>query len=492
MDELIPICDATLGSLPSNVRIPRYNRNQLTAGIVHIGVGNFHRAHQAWYLHRLFEEGLEYEWAIIGAGVRDHDFVQREKLLAQDCLTTLVELAPAGISAEICGSMIGYAPVERGNVSLIAQMAEPAVRIISLTVTEGGYFADPTSGAFDRSHPDIVHDAANPETPRTAFGAIVAALKLRREHESGPFSVLSCDNLRGNGTVTRRTVVSLARMSDHGLADWIETHCSFPNSMVDCIVPATGAKAIELARGFGINDAVPVTHEDFRQWVIEDDFCAGRPDLSKAGVVFSNDVHAFEMMKLRILNGGHQIIAAAGDLLGFETIAEVMGSSSIRRLLDKVMVEEIIPHVSAVPGVTPEEYFKLIKRRFSNELIGDTTRRVAYDGSSRQPGFIVPSILDGLSSGVSVNGLALVSAIWARYCQGKREDGGTIEANDPNWSELKAVAERAKHNPVSWLEMGNYYGDISHHQGFADAFIMWLNNLNSKGLDGTISAYTDG
>ena len=267
-----------IGHLPATVAVPRYDRAAITPGILHIGIGNFHRAHQAWYLHRLFQQRLNMDWAIVGAGVRPYDEKMRLKMKAQDYLTTLIELDSEGISAEVCGSMIDYVPVAEGNGPLIERMADPAIRIVALTVTEGGYYIDPATNGFDATHPDIQHDAENPGIPKTAFGAIVAALRLRRDRGIGPFTGLCCDNLQGNGSILRQAVVSLGRLSDPELADWIDTNCSFPNSMVDCIVPATGPNELALAQGFGIDDAVPVTHERFRQWVMEDDFCAGRPD----------------------------------------------------------------------------------------------------------------------------------------------------------------------------------------------------------------------
>lgn len=280
-----------LANLPEGVSKPRYDRARLTPGIVHIGLGNFHRAHQAWYLHRLMQDSQAHDWAIIGAGVRANDSIMRQKLMDQDCLTTLIELDPAGTSAEVTGAMIDFLPVEDTNAGLIAAMADPAIRIVSLTVTEGGYYLDPVTGTFDPDHQDIQHDAANPDTPRTAFGAMVAALKIRRDAGHGPFTGQSCDNLQGNGDILRATVCGLAALSDPELAKWIAENATFPNSMVDCIVPATGEAEIALARTLGIADLAPVTHENFRQWVIEDNFCAGRPDYDKVGATFTNDVH---------------------------------------------------------------------------------------------------------------------------------------------------------------------------------------------------------
>ncbi|MDU9005141.1 mannitol dehydrogenase family protein [Sedimentitalea todarodis] len=492
MNELVPLSTATLNAMPDGVRLPGYDRQALTAGIVHIGLGNFHRAHQAWYLHRLFDLGLCHDWAILGAGVRPNDAVSRERLIAQDCLTTLIELDPTGMSAEVCGSMIGYLPVEDGNGALIRAMTDPAIRIVALTVTEGGYYVDAVTGAFDTTHPDIVHDASNPETPRTAFGAMVAALKQRRPSGAGPFTGQSCDNLQGNGTVLRQAVVGLARLTDPDLADWIDTNCSFPNAMVDCIVPATGPKELELVKSFGIADNAPVTHENFRQWVIEDDFCNGRPDWDKTGATFSDRVHDFETMKLRILNGGHQVIAVPGELLGIDSIAASMANPAIRGLLQKVMTEEVVQHVAPVPGFTAPEYLDLIDRRFSNPEIADTTRRVAFDGSSRQTGFVIPSIRDGLDTGASVTGLALVSALWARYCQGVREDGSKVEPNDPNWDALYQTAGEARTCPLAWLEMERYYGDLARENPFSNAFERWLTMLNTDGTEAAINAYLNG
>ncbi len=384
---LTKLSNDTLSNLPATILRPQYDRTKLKASIVHIGVGNFHRAHQAWYLHRLMQSGQAFDWAIVGAGVRSFDEIQRQKLEAQDYLTTLIELGRSGSSAEVIGAMIDYVQIEENNAALIKRMSSPDIRIVSLTVTEGGYYIDPATKGFDAKHPDILHDATNPDKPKTAFGAIVTALKFRRGAGIGPFTGLCCDNLQGNGDILRQTVVSLAQLSDPDLADWINSNCSFPNSMVDCIVPATGANELRLAKELGVDDAVPVTHEEFRQWVIEDDFCAGRPALERVGVTITTNVHDYEAMKIRLLNGGHQVIANVGELLGIQTIAECMKDAQTASLFDKVAREEIAPHVKPVPGKTPEEYVDLLTYRFGNPRIVDTTRRVAFDGSSRHPVF---------------------------------------------------------------------------------------------------------
>lgn len=488
--DIVALSEKTLSAISDEILRPVYDRSSLTPGIVHIGLGNFHRAHQAWYLHRLMQLDDSKDWAIIGAGVRPNDATQRSKLLEQDCLTTLIQLDPNGKTAEIVGSMIGYVPIETNNAQLIKQLAEPYIRIASLTVTEGGYYIDQSTNKFDSAHEDIIHDAQNPSEPRTAFGAMIEALKIRRANGAKPFTCMSCDNLQGNGDILRQTIVSLAQLSDPDLAQWITSNCAFPNSMVDCIVPATGEKELALVKTYNIDDAVPVTHENFRQWVLEDKFTGGRPDWARVGVTITDNVHDYEAMKLRILNGGHQIIANAGEVISINQIDQCMDNSFIKSFFRKVASTEIAPTVTPVPGMTPEAYVELIDRRFSNAEIIDTVRRVAFDGSSRHPAFLLPTILDVLKSEKSFEGLALAEAIWARMCQGEREDGSTIEANDPHWDSLKQLAQQSKDNPSVWLQP-NLYEELANHAKFSERFSYWLNKVWKDGTESAIQAYLD-
>ncbi|MES0827407.1 mannitol dehydrogenase family protein [Ruegeria sp. SCP11] len=478
-----------LGNLAKTVGIPKYQSKDLSPGIIHIGLGNFHRAHQAWYIHQLMQRGLAHDWAIIGAGVREYDARIRNRLIEQDCLTTLIELDPSGISAEVIGPMVDYLPIEANNAPLIRKMADPAIRIVSLTVTEGGYFLDANTGLFDPTHEDIRHDVENPAQPRTVFGAIVAALGQRRSQGLPPFTALSCDNLQGNGTILRNCVVSLARLSDPHLADWIERNGAFPNSMVDCIVPATTDQVIEQCRALGIEDRAPVSHENFRQWVIEDDFCAGRPALEKVGVTLTHDVRSYETMKLRILNGGHQLLANVGEILSVPTISSCMKHPDIFKFFAKVQAEEILPHVSSVPGTTPTEYLGLVEQRFSNTSIHDTTRRVAFDGSSRHPGFLLPSLRDALEADASIQGLALAEAFWCRMCAGHREDGSNIAENDPLWVELNTAALTAQDDPMAWIGQSKIYGDLGQNPQFSEAFSKWLTTIWQQGGRTAIAVY---
>ncbi len=489
---MISLNNDSLSRLPDSVIIPNYDRNSLTAGIVHIGVGNFHRAHLAWYLHRLMQNGQAYDWAIIGAGVREHDKIMRNKLLAQDCLTTLIELDPAGGQAtEVTGAMIDFLPVEPENQPLIDAMARPEIKIVSLTITEGGYYLDSTTGKLDCGHADILHDAAHPQTPKTAFGAIVAALKLRRERGITSFSCLCCDNLQANGAILRQTVVGLARLSDPELASWIDSQSAFPNSMVDCIVPATGRGELELAQRLGIDDAAPVTHEDFRQWVIEDSFCQGRPDWHLVGAEFSDHVHLHEAQKIRILNGGHQILANVAEVMGVTTISDAISHPLIYGFFHKVLTTEIIPHVTELDNMPVTNYLEVIEKRFANPKIIDTVRRVAFDGSARHAGFILPSIRDGLAKESQIAGLALVEALWARMCEGHRENGSVIDPNDPIWERLRNTASQARIRPLAWLEMDDIYGDLAKDKRFAPAFEQALHAIYTDGVAPTIQQYLE-
>lgn len=477
-------------TLPA-VFLPAYDRSRLTPGIVHIGLGNFHRAHQAVYLDDLFALGEGHDWAIIGAGVRAPDALMREALLAQDCLSTVIELDPAGRRARRIGAMVDFLPVEPGNAALIAAMSEPAIRIVSLTVTEGGYFMDAT-GRLDTAAPEIVADAARPQAPATAFGAILAALQARRAAGVPPFTVMSCDNLPGNGHVTRDVVVGLARLFDGEFADWIDAHVAFPNGMVDRITPATGERERAMAAAFGLDDPVPVTCEPFRQWVLEDDFPAGRPALEKVGVTFTRHVHAYETMKIRILNGGHAIIAYPAGLMDIEFVHEAMAEPLVVGFLDKLEAEEIVPIVPPVPDTDLGAYYSVIRERFANPEVADTVRRLCLDGSNRQPKFIVPSIRDNRAAGALPKGLILASALWCRYCAGVTDSGAAIAPNDPNWDLLTIRAQAAKTDPAAWLAMTDIYGDLGHDAELASAFAAALGALWEKDARAVLTDYLAG
>jgi mannitol 2-dehydrogenase len=458
-----------LDAISASTATPGYDRSALSAGIVHFGVGNFHRAHQAVYLDSLFNTGRDHGWAIIGAGVLPSDEKMRGSSQSgfSDHRRGTVGKPQC---ARVTGAMIDFLS-PNDPAAIIRTLADPAIRIVSLTITEGGYFIDPASGVFDAGNPEIMADGATPESPKTVFGVIVAGLKRRREAGIEPFTVMSCDNIPHNGVVARNAVAGLAKLSDPEFSHWIIDQVAFPNGMVDRITPATGDREREiLSRDFGIEDSWPVFCEDFTQWVLEDNFPAGRPALERVGVQFVPDVTPYEHMKIRILNGGHAIIAYPAGLLDIHFVHEAMEHPMIRSFLQKVEQEEIIPVVPPVPDTDLQEYFKKIEERFANPKIGDTIRRLCLDGSNRQPKFIIPSIADRLKAGEGVTGLALESALWCRYCYGTTESGKTIEPNDPSWDRLVSVAHAAKDDAMAWLKMEDIYGEVGRSAVFRKHF----------------------
>jgi mannitol 2-dehydrogenase len=488
----VKLSAATLSQVSKTAAVPAYRRDDLKAGIVHFGVGNFHRAHQAVYLDALFNLGESRDFALVGAGVRASDEEMRQKLLAQDLFTTVVEQEADSSVAHVTGAMIDF--LKPGDpAAIIARLADPAIRIVSMTITEGGYYIDPATQAFSATHPDIAADAANPAAPKTVFGLILAGLRARRAAGIAPFTVMSCDNIPGNGHVTQNAVVGLARLIEPAFADWVAANVAFPNGMVDRITPATSDRERKLlADNFGIEDAWPVFCEDFKQWVVEDHFPAGRPALEKVGVQFVDDVAPFELMKIRILNGGHATIAYPGALMDIHFVHEAMENDLIRRFLHKVEHDEIIPIVPPVPATVLEDYYQLIDRRFANPKIGDTIARLCLDGSNRQPKFILPSARDRLAQGRSVTGLALVSALWCRYCYGETDSGKPIAPNDESWDRLQNLARKAKADPKAWLTMDDIFGDLAQNPAYVDAFTSALRSLWSTGTKPTLEKYLAG
>jgi len=484
---------ANLANLPSGVAKPRYGRETLKAGILHIGVGNFHRAHQAVYLDDLFNAGKDRDWALIGAGIRAGDRTMREALEPQDWLTTVVELEPGANIARVTGAMVGFVPVNDDGSAIVDALDDPALRIVSLTVTEGGYCIDPATGSFNPEHPDIVHDAAHMHAPKGVFGVLLAALKRRRDNGQAPFTVMSCDNIPHNGQVARDAVAGLADLVDPALAAYVRERVAFPSSMVDRITPATtDRERAMLVERFGVKDNWPVFCEPFRQWVLEDNFPTGRPALENVGVTFTPDVAAFELMKLRILNGGHATIAYPAGLLGIHFVHDAMADPLVRGFLDKLETEEIIPCVPPVPGVDLREYYQLIARRFANPDVGDTIPRLAQDGSNRQPKFILPSTRDRLQAGADVTGLALESALWCRYCAGTTDTGEPFKLDDPNAGRLTSAALAAKDNPSSFLDLRDIFGDVADAPQFRSRFETSLNSLWRDGTRATLQRYLSG
>lgn len=485
-----PLSLSALDQLPQSVETPGYRRDDLSPGILHVGVGNFHRAHMGYYLDRLFELGESHDWALVGAGVRAGDSVMRARLERQDWLTTLIELDPKGLNARVIGSMIDFVDVDPQSV--IAAMTDPAIRILSLTITEGGYYVDAKTDGFDASHPDMVHDAAHPDEPKSVFGMILAALRQRRAAGLPPFTVMSCDNLPENGHVCARTVTELAQLSDPDLALWVRDNVAFPNSMVDCITPATSDRERALVRErFGISDDAVVVCEPFRQWVLEDNFPQGRPALERVGAEFVNDVSKHELMKLRILNGGHAAIAYPSALLGHHFVHEAMADPLITAWLSALESREIIPTLDPIEGVDFASYLDLIVSRFANPEIGDTIARLCQDGSNRQPKFILPTLADGLRGDGAIDGLAQEVAFWCRYCEGSDEAGNALPPNDDNHEMLRRLALASRQDPQAFLENRAVFGALSDNPRFCKSFAERLTLIHEHGVRAAIADYLE-
>ena len=488
----VQLARSALPALAQRLSVPLYDPAAITPGILHFGVGNFHRAHQAVYLDDLFNHGGDPSWGIIGTGVRPADRQMHDALAAQDWLTTVVAQEAAGSTARVTAAMVGFIPPGERR-AIVNRLADPAIRIVSMTVTEGGYYIDPATQAFDPTHPEIVADARAFDSAQTVFGLILLGLKRRRDIGIPPFTVMSCDNLPGNGHVARNAVTGLAALVYPELARWVEANVAFPNGMVDRITPATGDRERAIAADqFGVADAWPVFCEDFRQWVLEDEFPLGRPALEDVGVEFVADVAPWELMKIRILNGGHAAIAYPAGLLDIEFVHEAMAHDLVARFLDRVETTEILPVVPPVPSTDLDAYRRLVARRFANPKIGDTVRRLCLDGSNRQPKFILPTVRDRLAQGAPVDGLALVGALWCRYCHGATESGRPIEPNDPSWDRLVAQSARARENPAAWLEMRDIHGDLADHPVYAAAFSRALRDLWGDGTAATLARYLAG
>jgi len=478
-----------LARLPQAIFAPRYRQSDLSPGIVHFGVGNFHRAHQAVYLDDLFNAGQDRDWAIVGAGVMAAEKAGRERLAAQDWLTTVVEQDAGHLVARVTSVMVDFL-VPGESEAIIAKLADPAIRIVSMTITEGGYYIDAASGHFNPKHADIVGDSRDLAHPRTVFGLILAGLSRRRAEGTQPFTVMSCDNIPHNGKVTADAVLGLAELADPELAAWVRDNVAFPNGMVDRITPATTDRERQfLLDRFDLVDQWPVFCEPFKQWVLEDKFPAGRPALEDVGVTFVDDVSPWELMKIRILNGGHAAIAYPAALMDIHFVHEAMEEPLIRSFLAKLERDEIIPTVPPVPDTKLEDYFQLIERRFSNPTIGDTIPRLCQDGSNRQPKFILLAAAARLKSGKSVTGLSLVSALWCRFCAGTTDSGQPTNYNDVAAERLKQAALRAKTEPASFLAMEDIFGEVGRSPVFAAAFAGHLASLWEKGARQTLGAY---
>jgi mannitol 2-dehydrogenase len=430
-----------LHGLAREVKLPAYNLSDTRQGIAHIGVGGFHRAHQAYYTDALMNTGEALDWAICGVGLRGEDQRARDDLKEQDYLFTLFELGDSDdTEVRVIGSIRDMLLAQDSAQALINKLADPAIRIVSLTITEGGYCIDDSNGEFMAHLPQIQHDLANPQSPKTVFGFLCAALAKRRGAGTDAFTVMSCDNLPHNGAVTRKALLAFAGLLDANLCEWIDQNVSFPNAMVDRITPMTStAHRLQLADKHGVDDAWPVVCEPFVQWVLEDKFVNGRPAWEKVGVQFTDDVSPYEEMKIKLLNGSHLALTYLGFLKGYRFVHETMNDPLFVRYMRAYMDLDVTPQLAPVPGIDLSEYKDTLVARFSNQAIADQLERVCSDGSSKFPKFTIPTINRLIADGRETKRAALVVAAWALYLKGVDENGDTYSIPDPRATFCQAL-----------------------------------------------------
>ena len=471
---------ATLPELSRDVGRPRYDLAAVTPGIVHLGLGGFHRAHMARYTHDLMElDPAACEWGIIGGGLLPADRGLQEALSAQDCLYTLVERDGAEQTATVIGVIREMVLAADDPTALLDAIDRPGVRIVSLTITENGYLLDRATKRLAIGHPQIVADLANPHAPHSAVGIITEAYRRRREAGRKPFTTLSCDNIQHNGDVLKLATLDYAAASDAELAAWIEQTATFPNTMVDRITPVTTTGEIaDLASSYRIADRWPVFSETFRQWVIEDNFVDGRPAWEKVGVQFTTEVAPYEFMKLRLLNASHLAIAGLGRLMGYEFVHETMRDERLRAYMVALMDRETGPTLAPVPGVDLARYQATLVDRFANPAIRDTVERVNTDAPLN---VLLDPIRDRLERGASVDLLTLALAAWMRRVRGTDERGQTINIRHPLAAELRERAIEGGPNPRPLLELTSLFGGLIDHAKFVGRVGAWLGLLYAVG-----------
>ncbi|WP_374622613.1 mannitol dehydrogenase family protein [Devosia sp.] len=468
-----------------DLMVPKYRRERVTPGIVHLGIGAFHRAHMAAYVDDLLADNPG--WGIIGASLRRPD--TRDALAPQDFLYTLAVRDASGTRCRVIGSILDVLDANTQRGQLIETMADPRIRIVSLTVTEKGYCHDPATGALDEQHPDIVHDLAHPDSPVSAPGLIAAALELRRRRGLIPFTVMSCDNLPSNGKTARRIVTRFAELRSPELATYVRT-VSFPSTMIDRIVPATTDADREIIRQIiGLDDAWPIMTEPFTQWVIEDDFPAGRPPFESVGAQLVDDVEPFELMKLRMLNGSHSTMAYLGYLSGYQHVSEAIADPAIRRLVHGLMTEEAMPTLPMARPVL-EAYRDQLLARFANPALKHRTWQIAMDGTQKLPQRLLGTIRDRLAAGQGIERLALGVAAWMRYVTGIDEAGNPIEVKDPHAARLRQIADAAGHDAArlakGLLAVSEVFGtDLPLNPAFVEPVTRHLQSLLELGAKAT-------
>jgi mannitol 2-dehydrogenase len=482
--ESVKLNRQNLSRLQNPVSIPGYDHKGLSPSIVHIGLGNFHRAHQAAYLDELLERGLE-RAGIFEINLIPDSFPLADILPAQDYLYTLItKNADGEEKVRIAGPILGYLNASSGKGEALRRMADSRTSLITMTVTEKGYYYDKKTGEINSRDAAILGDLEHPDDPKTAAGCVAAALSLRRKNSGGPLTIMSCDNIPANGKVLENCVLFFCRELYPETVSWVEDQVSFPSSMVDRITPVTtAALAGELEEHYGISDRWPVCGEDFRQWVLEDNFRTKVPCYGEAGVQIVKDAGPYELMKMRLLNGSHSAMAYVSWLLGLRMVDEGIAHPLVKNFIRRRYMEEITPTLEPVPGIDLDLYKDTLVSRFSNKNIADTIARLAADGTSKIPNFILKPLSETIRKGMAHDAVIFALAAWARFLQGTDEQGKNIPLDDANGPLIAEAARKASSDPAGFLTAAGLE-ELSGAQfgAAASEFKAGLDAIHGKGL----------
>jgi mannitol 2-dehydrogenase len=480
----VPLSDATLELHSQRVDVPTYDRSALQRGVVHIGAGNFHRAHQAVYFDDLARSGISDRWGVTGVSLNSSN--AKELLSAQDGLYTVVQRGHDRQTARVVGAIgsVHYAPNDGAAVR--AALADPQTRIVSLTITNNGYFLNPVTDEFDAEDPDVRADVVSTDGYATAWGYLAEALDYRRRAGIPPFTVLCCDNIPGDTQPARTALVSFAALKDPALARWIDTYVAFPSTMVDRITPQTSNSECKFVeQTFGVADKFPVVTEPYRQWVIEDSFCNSRPPLDLVGAEFVADVSDHKLIKTRLLNGSHIALGCLATLAGYQRTDEAMRDRVIFEYVETLLREEIQPLLPPVPGMNTPEYRRSLLDRLSNPRMSDQLSRLARRGTSKIAQFVMPSLQEAVAQGRPHTLLMLAVAGWARYMRGHDLEGRKISLEDSQAIPVVKLANMASSNPDPLLEH-EMFAEVRAVPGFAERLGDMIADIDARGVVPTL------
>jgi len=489
MKEIIKLKTKNLSLLPEAVVTPAYDRTKIKAGIVHIGIGGFHRSHEAYYADRFLECKGSADWGICGVALLDNDRRIFDTLVNQDGLYTLMITEPDGtLNARVIGSIVEYLFAPANPEAVVEKMADPDIKIITLTITEGGYNFDEATGEFRITEPSIQWDLNNPENPKTVFGYLTQALKRRRDRGISGLTIQSCDNIQKNGHVLKKMLLSYIKAAEPELVSWIEKQVTFPDCMVDRITPVTTLSDIEnLKNVYGIDDAWPVVCEPFIQWVIEDNYSNGRPEWESVGVQFVHDVSPYEKMKIRLLNAGHSLLGFSGSLYGCNTIDETVRIPLFRSFLREFMDIEVTPVLGELEGISIEDYKDSLIQRFGNKNIKDKLSRICLESSAKIPRFLLPTVKEQLERGGEIKRSVVVIAAWCRYLELSGTKGHDYDIEDKMGDVLhnNSIASISV-DPLAFLKVETIFSDLVRSKRFVDTYLLIINSIRENGISETI------